>query len=789
MADRTAPKKPRKSTTQKRPPKRAVVKNDDLPNPITAVLVGDTLWLVSLVLTGYLVLCLLSFTVGDVAWSHSTSTNEVVRNLGGRVGAYLSDISYYLCGFSVWWVVFAAAVWLFKSFRARSVRKNKGRYLRWVGILGLLLLIAASSVIEHSLWAGSLKNSLPADAGGLLGRALTPKVMPLFGTLGSTIAMVAAMLIGASLILQVSWLEILESVGKLLERIFGIAIRKPKAIIDNIKNRDESEEIAKKAKEINEKPLEIQQASILRGRELEAARVRQQDKRRIKKMAQQQSGLLFSEEEDDLGDNPLPPLNLLKPVPEQTITVDEKTLNSNATQIETKLNEFGIGVKVVKATAGPVITRYEIEPAQGVKGSQIVGLGKDLARSLSLQSVRIVETIEGKNTMGIELPNDNRQMVSLREIFEADVFQKSTPKLTVALGKDIAGTPVVANLAKMPHLLVAGTTGSGKSVGVNSMIVSMLYKARPDEVRFIMIDPKMLELSVYQDIPHLLCPVVTDMKLAANALAWSVAEMDKRYKLLAHVGVRNIEGFNAKIHDAIDKKQNIPNPFSLDPDNPEPLEKLPFIVVVVDEFADLMMTGDKKKVEEYIVRLAQKARAAGIHLILATQRPSVDVITGLIKANIPTRIAFQVSSKVDSRTVLDQMGAENLLGQGDMLFLPPGTAYPQRIHGAFLSDDEVLEVVAWIKRHSAPNYIDGILDGGMGSDDGGFGGVAGGENQDELFDQAVKFVLETRKTSISSLQRHLRVGYNRAANLIEAMEQAGVLSAPELGGARKILKK
>ena len=789
MADRTAPKKSRKSTTQKRPPKRAVVKNDDLPNPITAVLVGDTLWLVSLVLTGYLVLCLLSFTVGDVAWSHSTSTNEVVRNLGGRVGAYLSDISYYLCGFSVWWVVFAAAVWLFKSFRARSVRKNKGRYLRWVGILGLLQLIAASSVIEHSLWAGSLKNSLPADAGGLLGRALTPKVMPLFGTSGSTIAMVAAMLIGASLILQVSWLEILESVGKLLERIFGIAIRKPKAIIDNIKNRDEGEEIAKKAKEINEKPLEIQQASILRGRELEAAKVRQQDKRRIKKMAQQQSGLLFNEEEDDLGDNPLPPLNLLKPVPEQTITVDEKTLNSNATQIETKLNEFGIGVKVVKATAGPVITRYEIEPAQGVKGSQIVGLGKDLARSLSLQSVRIVETIEGKNTMGIELPNDNRQMVSLREIFEADVFQKSTPKLTVALGKDIAGTPVVANLAKMPHLLVAGTTGSGKSVGVNSMIVSMLYKARPDEVRFIMIDPKMLELSVYQDIPHLLCPVVTDMKLAANALAWSVAEMDKRYKLLAHVGVRNIEGFNAKIQEAIDKKQNIPNPFSLDPDNPEPLEKLPFIVVVVDEFADLMMTGDKKKVEEYIVRLAQKARAAGIHLILATQRPSVDVITGLIKANIPTRIAFQVSSKVDSRTVLDQMGAENLLGQGDMLFLPPGTAYPQRIHGAFLSDDEVLEIVAWIKRHSAPNYIDGILDGGMGSDDGGFGGIAGGENQDELFDQAVTFVLETRKTSISSLQRHLRVGYNRAANLIEAMEQAGVLSAPELGGARKILKK
>ncbi|MBR1818567.1 MAG: DNA translocase FtsK 4TM domain-containing protein [Neisseriaceae bacterium] len=789
MAEKTANKKSRKTVTHKRPPKRAVVKNDDLPNPITAVLVGDTLWLVSLVLTGYIVLCLLSFTTGDVAWSHSTSTNEVVRNLGGRIGAYVADIAYYLCGFSFWWVIFAAGVWLFKSFRARNVRKNKGRYLRWVGIGGLLLLIAASTVIEHSVWAGSLKGSLPADAGGLLGRALTPKIMPLFGTSGSTIAMVAAMLIGASLILQVSWLEILELVGKLLERLYHLIAEKPVALLKKRQEEDDDgEKISKKAKEINQKPMEIQQASVIRGRELEAARVRQQDKRRIKKMAQQESGLLF-EEEDDVGDNPLPSVNLLKPVPEQKYEVDEKTLNTNASHIETKLSEFGIGVKVVKATAGPVITRYEIEPAQGVKGSQIVGLGKDLARSLSLQSVRIVETIEGKNTMGIELPNDNRQMVSLREIFEADVFQKSTPKLTVALGKDIAGTPVVANLAKMPHLLVAGTTGSGKSVGVNAMIVSMLYKATPDEVRFIMIDPKMLELSVYQDIPHLLCPVVTDMKLAANALAWSVAEMDKRYKLLAHVGVRNIEGFNAKIQEASDKKQKIPNPFSLDPDNPEPLEKLPFIVVVVDEFADLMMTGDKKKVEEYIVRLAQKARAAGIHLILATQRPSVDVITGLIKANIPTRIAFQVSSKVDSRTVLDHMGAENLLGQGDMLFLPPGNAYPQRIHGAFLSDDEVLEVVAWIKRHSAPNYIDGILDGGMGSDDGGFGGVSGGENQDELFDQAVKFVLETRKTSISSLQRHLRVGYNRAANLIEAMEQAGILSPAELGGARKILKK
>ena len=448
--------------------------------------------------------------------------------------------------------------------------------------------------------------------------------------------------------------------------------------------------------------------------------------------------------------------------------------------------EFGIEVQVVSATSGPVITRYEIEPAQGVKGSQIVNLAKDLARSMSLQSVRIVETIAGKNTMGIELPNDRRQEVTLREILAAPVFAEAKSKLTVALGKDIAGVPVVGDLAKMPHLLVAGMTGSGKSVGVNGMIMSMLYKATPDEVRFIMIDPKMLELSVYDGIPHLLCPVVTDMREAGQALNWCVAEMEKRYRLLSHLGVRNLDGYNEKIAKAAEEGQKIPNPFSLNPDEPEPLEKLPLIVVVIDELADLMMT-ERKAVEQQIARLAQKARAAGIHLIIATQRPSVDVITGLIKANIPTRMAFTVQSKIDSRTILDQMGAEDLLKYGDLLFLQPGNAEPTRLQGAFVSDHEVHEVVSHIKRQAPADYVEGLLSGEAAMET--VNAVNPNAGADELFDQAVAFVIETRKTSISSLQRHLKIGYNRAANMMDALEEAGVVSPADVGGSRKVLAR
>ncbi|MDO5638813.1 MAG: DNA translocase FtsK [Neisseria sp.] len=490
------------------------------------------------------------------------------------------------------------------------------------------------------------------------------------------------------------------------------------------------------------------------------------------------------------GESHLPTVALLKPPQyDPSAAQTEDALLENSITIEEKLAEFKVKVKVMDAYAGPVITRYEIEPDVGVRGNAVLNLEKDLARSLGVASIRVVETIPGKTCMGLELPNPKRQMIRLSEIFNAPVFTDSKSRLTLALGQDITGQPVVTDLAKAPHLLVAGTTGSGKSVGVNAMILSMLFKATPEEVRMIMIDPKMLELSIYEGIPHLLAPVVTDMKLAANALNWCVNEMEKRYRLMSHMGVRNLAGFNQKVADAAARGEKLVNPFTLTPDDPEPLEKLPFIVVVVDEFADLMMTAGKK-IEELIARLAQKARAAGIHLILATQRPSVDVITGLIKANIPTRIAFQVSSKVDSRTILDQMGAENLLGQGDMLFLPPGTGYPQRVHGAFASDDEVHGVVEYLKQFGEPDYIDDILTAGVGSDDM-FSNANGGRNndgeQDPMYDDAVACVLKTGKATISSVQRYLRIGYNRAARLIDQMEADGIVSAPESNGNRTIL--
>ena len=476
---------------------------------------------------------------------------------------------------------------------------------------------------------------------------------------------------------------------------------------------------------------------------------------------------------------------LLPPQFDPSASQTEEQLLENSITIEEKLAEFKVKVKVMDSYSGPVITRYEIEPDVGVRGSAVLNLEKDLARSLGVASIRVVETIPGKTCMGLELPNPKRQMIRLSEIFNSPAFTESKSKLTLALGQDITGQPVVTDLAKAPHLLVAGTTGSGKSVGVNAMILSMLFKATPEDVRMIMIDPKMLELSIYEGIPHLLAPVVTDMKLAANALNWCVNEMEKRYRLMSFMGVRNLAGFNQKIAEAAARGEKIGSPFSLTPENPEPLEKLPFIVVVVDEFADLMMTAGKK-IEELIARLAQKARAAGIHLILATQRPSVDVITGLIKANIPTRIAFQVSSKIDSRTILDQMGAENLLGQGDMLFLPPGIVYPQRVHGAFASDNEVHRVVEYLKQFSAPDYIDDILSSGSTED---FTGTSRSNDSDldPMYDEAVSVVLKSRKASISNIQRQLRIGYNRAARLIDQMEADGIVSPAENNGNRTIL--
>jgi S-DNA-T family DNA segregation ATPase FtsK/SpoIIIE len=458
--------------------------------------------------------------------------------------------------------------------------------------------------------------------------------------------------------------------------------------------------------------------------------------------------------------------------------------------IEKKLKDFGVEVRVVAASPGPVITRYEIEPAVGVKGAQVVNLAKDLARSLSLVSIRVVETIPGKTTMALELPNAKRQTIRLSEVLGSQVYADSGSQLTLGLGKDIVGNPVVADLAKMPHCLVAGTTGAGKSVGINAMILSLLYKAEARDVRLILIDPKMLEMSVYEGIPHLLCPVVTDMKQAANALNWGVGEMERRYKLMSKLGVRNVAGYNKKLAEAAERGESLPNPFSLTPDSPEPLERLPYIVVVIDELADLMMVVGKK-IEELIARLAQKARASGVHLVLATQRPSVDVITGLIKANIPTRLSFQVSSKIDSRTILDQMGAEALLGMGDMLYLSSGSGIPVRVHGAFVGDDEVHRVVAYLKTQGEPNYIEGILEGGTLDGEGGDAlageaGVGGGEN-DPMYDQAVGIVLQHRRASISLVQRHLRIGYNRAARLLEQMEKSGLVSAMATNGNRDIL--
>jgi S-DNA-T family DNA segregation ATPase FtsK/SpoIIIE len=505
------------------------------------------------------------------------------------------------------------------------------------------------------------------------------------------------------------------------------------------------------------------------------------------RVAKERQKTLFT---DAATDSRLPQVDLLDDPLVRQDTVAPETLEMTSRMIEKKLKDFGVEVRVVAASPGPVITRYEIEPATGVKGSQVLNLAKDLARSLSLVSIRVVETIPGKNFMALELPNAKRQSIRLSEILGSDVYNESKSMLTMGLGKDIVGNPIVADLAKMPHVLVAGTTGSGKSVGINAMILSLLYKAEARDVRLLMIDPKMLEMSVYEGIPHLLAPVVTDMRQAAHGLNWCVGEMEKRYKLMSKLGVRNLAGYNAKIDEAAAREEFIYNPFSLTPEQPEPLQRLPHIVVVIDELADLMMVVGKK-IEELIARLAQKARAAGIHLILATQRPSVDVITGLIKANIPTRIAFSVGSKIDSRTILDQMGAEALLGMGDMLYMASGTGFPVRVHGAFVSDEEVHRVVNYLKSQGEPDYIEGVLEGGTVDGDGNasgpdlFGEVSA--EKDPMYDQAVEVVLKNRKASISLVQRHLKIGYNRAARLVEDMEKAGMVSAMSSNGQREIL--
>jgi S-DNA-T family DNA segregation ATPase FtsK/SpoIIIE len=736
-----------------------------------ASLVKEAWWL-GLVLVGlYLAVILITYSPQDPSWSHMATEGAPVDNAGGAVGAWVSDMLLYLFGFSAWWWVVLAFYGMWLVYKRLGTTISERPFLMF-NLIGFTLLLLASSAFEagHLL---ALPAQFPLTQGGMIGNAVDSMLHSMFGFAGSTMCLIILMAIGFSLFTGWSWIMITEQLGAwvlaahawALEKYYDWQDRKAGKQVE-IK-RDEFIEAERKRTE-DRPPIEI--------------KVPEMEIPKSERVQKERQTVLF----DSLPDSSLPPLHLLD---EATATIElqsAETLDFTSRLIERKLVDFGIEVKVLSAQPGPVITRYEFEPAPGVKGSQITNLAKDLARALSVVSIRVVETIPGKSCMGLEIPNPKRQIVCLSEIMGSQVYADMHSPLAIAMGKDIAGKPVVADLAKMPHVLVAGTTGSGKSVAINALILSLLYKAEASKVRMILIDPKMLELSVYEGIPHLLAPVVTDMRQAANALNWCVAEMERRYKLMSMLGVRNLAGYNQKIHDAKKADTTIPHPFSLTPDDPEPLDEMPLIVVVIDELADLMMVVGKK-VEELIARLAQKARASGIHLVLATQRPSVDVITGLIKANIPTRVAFQVSSKIDSRTILDQMGAEALLGQGDMLYMPPGTGFPQRIHGAFVSDQEVHKVVNYLKSQGEPNYIEGILTNETEeSSEGSVLSDTGGE-KDPLYDEAVNIVLTSRRASISSVQRQLRIGYNRAARLIEEMERAGLVSAMQSNGNREVL--
>ncbi len=754
--------------------------NQPLPNRVVRLL-SEARWFALAVLTVYLILILLSYSPADPGWSHANALPKL-HNWGGRIGAWLADLMLFIFGFSAWWwnILLLRLVWLgyrhlSQKFIMQQEPEPEHRHEGFIRAGGFVLLLVGSVAIEY-LRMYSLKAQLPRAPGGVLGELIGSATQSAFGFTGATLFLLLMFGLGFSLFFHVSWLALAERIGAAIE----IGIGKISKSYAAHEDRKVGHVAAVKREEVVvHERAKIEVAPPIR---IEPQVVAVPKSERVEKERQVS---LFN----DLPDTNLPPLSLLDEAPVAQETVSIETLEFTSRLIEKKLSDFGVEAKVVAAYPGPVITRYEIEPATGVKGSQIVGLARDLARSLSLTSIRVVETIPGKNFMGLELPNPKRQIVRLTEILGSKVYNDSASSLTVALGKDIAGHPIVADLAKMPHLLVAGTTGSGKSVGINATILSLLYKSDPNQVRLILIDPKMLELSIYEGIPHLLAPVVTDMRQAGHALNWGVNEMERRYKLMSKLGVRNLAGYNHKIEEAAKKEQKIPNPFSLTPDAPEPLEKLPTIVIIIDELADLMMVVGKK-VEELIARIAQKARAAGIHLILATQRPSVDVITGLIKANIPTRIAFQVSSKIDSRTILDQMGAETLLGMGDMLYMPPGTGLPLRAHGAFVSDEEVHRVVDHLKAQGEPNYIEGILEGGIaeeGGADGALGGEGAGGEGDNLYDQAVAVVLKNRRASISLVQRHLRIGYNRAARLLEQMEQSGLVSTMQSNGNREIL--
>ena len=743
-----------------------------LPSKVAALLRESRLF-VLLAAALYLSLVLSTFNRADPGWSHSLPGGEI-RNLGGRVGAWVADALLSFFGISAWWCVVLlalAAVW---TLRRLDTGVAGDRRSLLIALAGFGTLLLASSGVE-ALRLHSLKITLPGGPGGVVGDVVARTLQSGFGFTGATLILIALFATMLSLFTGVSWLTVMERIGGGLEGACRWTYEKWQSWQD----RKAGEIAAEKRKAMvgEKRELLIEEHAPIR---IESPVLEIPKSSRVQREKQEP---LFR----DLPDTPLPPIKLLDEASSDIEVLSPETLEYTSRLIEKKLGDFGVQVKVLAAYPGPVITRYEIEPAVGVKGSQIVSLVKDLARALSVYSIRVVETIPGKSCMGLEIPNPHRQMVRLSEILSSEAYHALHSPLALALGKDIAGNPVVADLARMPHLLVAGTTGSGKSVALNAMILSLLYKSELRHVRLILVDPKMLELSVYQHIPHLLTPVVTDMKQAVNALGWCVAEMDRRYKLMNWLGVRNLSGFNHKVAEAEKHARRLEDPLTLESGNPQPLQHLPYIVVVIDELADLMMVVGKK-VEELIARLAQKARAAGVHLVLATQRPSVDVITGLIKANIPTRVAFQVSSKVDSRTILDQSGAEALLGAGDMLYLPPGSGLPQRVHGAFVADHEVHKVVSHLRALAAPEYLADVLEPAAWDEAGAAGG--NGEptgEKDPLYDQAVEIVLRTRRPSISLVQRHLRIGYNRAARLIEDMERSGMVSPMQSNGNREVL--
>lgn len=740
-------------------------------------IVQDSLWVLMMIFAVWFMAILTSFSIYDPAWTHSSHNKSTqIHNWGGIIGAYTADLSYYAVGLSIWWLVVAAMVWLYKNFRLFRYSSTEPYMPIWAGV-GLAMLLVFTPPLERLYFGDSLNDILPKGAGGYLGMISAGGLEMLMGKFGGVLILSSLILVGFKLLAQFSYLELLINLGKQIRHIYNVLAEKQQNTVNPI-SQNITRKLSQKARNIVAEPVQSPAST-------------NSNRRTTLNITQPQTETPNIARNTTVvpqdGEYVLPHAGLLTPPINEIIQTNPEELQRTADQITEKLKEFNIDAQVIDATVGAAITRFEIEPAKGVKGSQIVNLSKDLARSLSIQSVRVVETIAGKSTMGIELPNKHRQEVSLAEFFVSETFNDSPSKLTVALGKGIANDITVGDLAKMPHLLVGGMTGSGKSVGVNAMILSILFKAKPDEVRFIMIDPKMLELSVYDGIPHLLCPVVTDMKEASNALNWCVAEMERRYRLLSHLGVRNLHNYNEKIQAAKTEEKILPNPFSLTPDEPEPLDVLPQIVVVIDELADLMMT-ERKAVETQIARLAQKARAAGIHMIVATQRPSVDVITGLIKANMPTRMAFTVQARVDSRTILDQMGAESLLKYGDLLFLKPGEAEPVRLQGAFVSDNDVHKVVQFIKDQAEPNYVDGILTGEALSPYSANGmGVVSSNNKSDLFDQAVDFILTSGKTSISALQRHFKIGYNRAANLMQELEENGIISPAESNSSRKIL--